>query len=133
MRRFSGGRLQRAAPDVIALDGKGDAGFDAALRSPDSVGSSGSGCASASDEAEAAAERAQEMWVESIRVVEALRGYILGRLESGAYEDDSDDGDDGGDDGMGKVGGGGDEMDGVEREVEMRRASEALYPTLVVA
>ncbi|KAI9653754.1 MAG: hypothetical protein M1821_006949 [Bathelium mastoideum] len=157
-RRYSGGRLQRAAPGPHALmsaesdtmavssDGRLEPGLcveacgaDAAARSP-SVVSGSDGSSGVGEDAEARAEREQEMWVESIRVVEALRGYILGRLESRDYEED------GGDDrwdgeGGGKIGqvgwedNGVDGMEGVEsvdREMEMRRASEGLYPRLVI-
>lgn len=143
-RRYSGGRLQRAAPapalrgggnddadaymdDVatprafknpLAADGKLDSALldRSALRSPSAESMSGS--------EDSAADREQEMWVESIRVVEALRDYIQQRLENGEYEISEQDVDDDAD-----MSG----MDGVNREMEMMGESEVLYPKLAVA
>jgi hypothetical protein len=47
--------------------------------------------ASTCDNSESARDRAQEIWVENIRVIEALRKFISDRLENHQYEEDSDD------------------------------------------
>ncbi|KAI9810377.1 MAG: hypothetical protein M1832_001358 [Thelocarpon impressellum] len=46
----------------------------------------------ASPDGDTLAERAQETWVENIRVIESLRGFIAARLEGGAYESEDEDG-----------------------------------------
>jgi len=44
-----------------------------------------------SDGGEAARDKAEEVWVENIRVIEALRKLIADRLEKGQYEEDEED------------------------------------------
>jgi hypothetical protein len=44
-----------------------------------------------SDSDESARDRAEEIWVENMRVIEALRKFIHDRLENHQYEDDTDD------------------------------------------
>jgi hypothetical protein len=43
------------------------------------------------DNSESARDRAQEIWVENIRVIEALRKFISDRLENHQYEDEDRD------------------------------------------
>ena len=68
-----------------------------------------------------ARDRAEEVWVENIRVIEALRKLIADRLERGEYEDDKE----GGDTEMGEA-----QEEEKEREV---KAEESLYPVLRAA
>ena len=127
-RRYSGGRLQQARPSS-AFSSSPHA-FNPSLHvdansslDPGNEGSDGHrGIRSPSITSEdSAADKEQEMWVESIRVVEALRGYIQQRLELGQYENAEEMGSDGHD------------MAGMEREWLMRQEGEVLYPTLAVA
>ncbi|KAI9703588.1 MAG: hypothetical protein M1836_007358 [Candelina mexicana] len=41
-------------------------------------------------DAEAAADKAQEQWVDNIRIIEGLRKFIAEKLEAGQYDDSSD-------------------------------------------
>lgn len=66
-----------------------------------------------------ARDRAEEVWVENIRVIEALRKLIADRLERGEYEDDKAEGED-------------TEM-GEAQEGEKVKAEESLYPVLRAA
>ncbi|KFY27581.1 hypothetical protein V491_00845, partial [Pseudogymnoascus sp. VKM F-3775] len=70
-----------------------------------------------------ARDRAEEVWVENIRVIEALRKLIADRLERGEYEDENDG--EGEDTEMG-------EAQGREGEKEVK-AEESLYPVLRAA
>lgn len=45
---------------------------------------------SSSDSGESARDKAQEIWVENIRVIEALRKFVNDRLEKHEYLDDDD-------------------------------------------
>lgn len=108
-RRYSGGLLQRAAPDHDRrsndpMDTDSNSGspktsrrssvtaevnklnlhspnvpLDPSLRSPSAV-SSGSN--------ENVADHQQELWVENIRTIEKLRSYIKERLEAGEFEEE---------------------------------------------
>ncbi|KAI9816461.1 MAG: hypothetical protein M1827_001593 [Pycnora praestabilis] len=78
---------------------------------------------------ESAADKAQEAWVDNIRVIEALRKFIAERLEKGQY-DDSDDGtmktehED-------EVNGGAEAIKAGRREMtEVEKDAESLYPVL---
>lgn len=51
---------------------------------------SGVSSPSGNSEGEAARDRAEEVWVENIRVIEALRKLIADRLERHDYEEDMD-------------------------------------------
>jgi len=108
-RRFSGGLLQRSAgprsidemdiddPSIStskestphASSGEADskevsASFiDPALSNLSSPGQH-------SDSDESARDRAEEIWVENMRVIEALKNLIHDRLENHLYEDDTD-------------------------------------------
>ena len=68
------------------------------------------------DSGESARDRAEEAWIENIRVIEALRKLISDRLERKEYVDDDDDV----------------SMSGTDRkgEREAEKSSENLYPTL---
>lgn len=100
-RRFSGGMLQRSAGPRIEVDEMdvsegsltpkskefaSESAIDPALSS-DTVGSP----SASSDGGEAARDKAEEVWVENIRVIEALRKLIADRLEKGQYEEDDED------------------------------------------
>ena len=69
-----------------------------------------------SDSGDSARDRAEEAWIENIRVIEALRKLISDRLERKEYVDDDADV----------------AMSGTERGEEGRaeKSSESLYPTL---
>ena len=153
-RRYSSGRLQRAAPAPSPLFRDGACGGDAhaddvaaitprafkdSLAAEDELDPAlwGNGCErgplrspstdSGSGSEDTAADRVQETWVESIRVVEALRDYVQQRLLNGEYaasETDVDDRD--ADVDMGGI-------EDTDREMEIRRGSEVLYPSLQVA
>lgn len=73
----------------------------------------------ASDSGETARDKAEEVWVENIRVIEALRKLIADRLERKDYEEDDEDV----------------EMaDAAEsKEEESNKAEESLYPVLRAA
>jgi hypothetical protein len=99
-RRYSGGRLQRAAPDTAQRDtemtdyddgsrtpkasesrGKSRAAssIDPALRGEDEKSPSDAGSTPAD-------EKRQEEWVENIRVIEAIKKWVTDRLNNGEYE-----------------------------------------------
>lgn len=67
-----------------------------------------------------ARDRAEEVWVENIRVIEALRKLIADRLERGEYEDDRAEGED-------------TEMGEAQEEEKEVKAEESLYPVLRAA
>lgn len=75
-----------------------------------------------SSPADSEAEKAQETWVENIRVIEALRNFIAEKLEKGDYENEK-----GGDDE--RKGVTGEQKTGAEKVREMTDA-ESLYPVL---
>jgi hypothetical protein len=108
-RRYSGGVLQRSAvaPRVEASDaaiGSPTPSPKEGTPRPDSIvktevsnnidpalsGVSSPGAQSA-DSGESAKDRAEEAWIENIRVIEALRHYIGDRLKNKQYEDDDED------------------------------------------
>lgn len=97
-RRYSGGRLQRQAPqaDTEMADAeddgsrtpkqsdrpksKGDSSIDPALRGEDA------GSDSASTPAAEVDDKRQEEWIENIRLIEALRKWVGERLKVGDYD-----------------------------------------------
>jgi hypothetical protein len=104
-RRYSGGQLQQRAPgdtdmdetpspphkrsdstetlpklDKLGVQSPSIQNVDPALRSP--------GLQSESSEQ---ADKAQESWVENVRVIEALRQYVREKLERGDFDQDDDD------------------------------------------
>ncbi|KFY48531.1 hypothetical protein V496_10260, partial [Pseudogymnoascus sp. VKM F-4515 (FW-2607)] len=81
------------------------------------AGSVGSPSPSGTEEGDAR-DRAEEVWVENIRVIEALRKLIADRLERGEYEDDKPDTE------MGEA---------QEAQGEKVKAEESLYPVLRAA
>ena len=123
-RRYSGGMLQRGVnvrdmmdtsddsrtPSPIIVKTEVSTNIDPALSS--GISSPGG----RSDSGDSARDRAEEAWIQNIRVVEALRKLISDRLERKEYVDDDADID----------------MSGTDREVERKaeRSSESLYPTL---
>jgi len=99
-RRYSGGRLQRQAPseDTEMLDpedgaqtpkasdakratGGNVSSIDPALRGEDDK-------ASPSSVSTPVEEKRQEEWIENIRIIEALKKWVEGRLQAGDYEDE---------------------------------------------
>lgn len=98
-RRFSGGMLQRAAaprresrlPVDTSLAGKmAESAIKSASPSPTLAKSEPKDSPSPTA-SEDARDRAEEIWVENIRVIEALRKMIADRLEKGDFvEDDAD-------------------------------------------
>ncbi|KAL9084437.1 MAG: hypothetical protein Q9165_008075 [Trypethelium subeluteriae] len=137
-RRYSGGRLQRAAPargldgmveeEEEEMDREATPRAEFACREFETVGQDESSTIRSPSvgSEDSVADKEQEMWVESIRVVEALREYIQARLASGEYEDSEF-----GPDHMEM--GGMERLKGMEREIQIRRESEGLYPRLSVA
>jgi len=108
-RRYSGGVLQRSAvaPRVDVSDasiGSPTPSPKEGTPRPDNIvktevsnnidpalsGVSSPGAQSA-DSGESAKDRAEEAWIENIRVIEALRHYIGDRLKNKQYEDDEED------------------------------------------
>jgi len=110
-RRYSGGRLQRQAPDQKAdqdtemedadNDGsrtpkaseaklekrKGSTSIDPALRSEEEKPSESASTPPATSEVE---DKRDEEWVENIRLIEALRKWVGERLKSGDFDDAQD-------------------------------------------
>jgi len=106
-RRYSGGRLQRQAPDVKTEDtemedaddgsrtpkasdskrpkSKGNSSIDPALRGEDGSGSDSVSTPAA--QSEGAEDKRQEEWIENIRLIEALRKWVGDRLKSGDFEE----------------------------------------------
>jgi len=123
-RRYSGGMLQRSANSREMMDVSDDSrtpsptilktqvstNIDPAL----SAGISSPG--ERSDSGDSARDRAEEAWIENIRVIEALRKLISDRLDRKEYVDDDADV----------------AMSGTEREEERKaeKSSQSLYPTL---
>lgn len=105
-RRFSGAMLQKSAGPRAAespVDSSGSATPEAKkpVREDSQENSqdketiidpalSGVNSPSTNSESEAAKDRAEEVWVENVRAIEALRKLIVDRLERHDYEDDGD-------------------------------------------
>jgi hypothetical protein len=147
-RRYSGGMLQRAAPSsgAEAIDSAmSDTSATPPAKSPTVRKASKPEIASSlidpalggnnvtspvansdsvhSEERPSAADKAEELWVENIRVIEALRQYVRERLEKKEYV---------GEDGLAvEAEEDRDGMEGVEHEKPKEAKSEApLYPVL---
>jgi len=97
-RRFSGGMLQKAAqhrnPDASdsALDGSSPLSPKHAERGSIEPALSGLSSPSLpSESGDSAKERAEEAWIENIRVIEALRAFIKERLEKEEFESEAED------------------------------------------
>lgn len=67
-----------------------------------------------SESGDSARDRAEEAWIENIRVIEALRKFISDKLERKEYEEDDDDV----------------SMGGLEVKSAAEKSSENLYPVL---
>ncbi|OBT77939.1 hypothetical protein VF21_04283 [Pseudogymnoascus sp. 05NY08] len=135
-RRYSGGMLQKSAvaprvsppardesttPDAKRpYSARAESNIDPALSGGVSSPGVSSPSPSGTEEGDAR-DRAEEVWVENIRVIEALRKLIADRLERGEYEDDKE----GEDTEMG-------EAQEEEKEKEVK-AEESLYPVLRAA
>jgi hypothetical protein len=131
-RRYSGGMLQRSANPPRSVDMM-DVSDDSATPSPKEStpqpltitsnnidpalsGVSSPGVSSPgvhSESGDSARDRAEEAWIENIRVIEALRKFISDKLERKEYEDDEDT-----------------SMGGTEEKTQAEKSSENLYPTL---
>lgn len=100
-RRYSGGMLQKAAggsrfgapaytsnpsptqaAKQLPYPGQSSSNIDPALSGVSSPGA-------ASDSEQSARDRAEEVWVENIRVIEALKRMVAERLERHEYDDDT--------------------------------------------
>ena len=130
-RRYSGGMLQRSAAPRSELI---DASDEIAAASPvskettptptilksevvNNIDPSLSGVSSpgaTSESGDSARDRAEEAWIENIRVIEALRKFISDKLERKEYDDDEEDV----------------AMGGMSMKTEAEKSSENLYPTL---
>ncbi|CZR54379.1 probable pH-response transcription factor pacC/RIM101 [Phialocephala subalpina] len=127
-RRYSGGMLQRAAqPQRSEMMDTSDgsptpspkAGTTPTLSrevtnniDPALSGVTSPTGTSHSDSGESARDRAEELWIENIRVVEALRKYIADRLERKEYDEEDV------------------SMGGTDEKTESRKDGESLYPVL---
>ena len=137
-RRYSGGMLQRSAmpprsddmmdvsdgsptpsprestprPDRI-VKSELSSNIDPALSGVSSPGEN----SDSGDSGESARDRAEEAWIENIRVIEALRKLINDRLERKEYDDDEDIA-------MGGV------SEREEMKTEAEKSSQSLYPVL---
>jgi hypothetical protein len=67
-----------------------------------------------SESGDSARDRAEEAWIENIRVIEALRKFISDKLERKEYDEDEEDV----------------SMGGTETKTEAKKSSENLYPVL---
>ena len=105
-RRYSGGRLQRQAPEIKTEDtemadaddgsrtpkasdskrpkSKGNSSIDPALRGEEGSGSDTASTPAAQSEGD---DKRQEEWVENIRLIEALRKWVGDRLKSGDFDE----------------------------------------------
>ena len=95
-----------ATPTIVKLDSRN---IDPALSG--GVGSP----ADRSDSGDSARDRAEEAWIENIRVIEALRKLISDRLERKEYDDETEE----------DV-----SMSGTETKAPEKGSSQGLYPTL---
>ncbi|KAE8451296.1 protein with putative role during mitosis [Mollisiaceae sp. DMI_Dod_QoI] len=129
-RRYSGGMLQRSAnpPRSELMDTSDDSSTPSPKEAAPTVsrevtnnidpalsGITSPTSTSHSDSGESARDRAEELWIENIRVVEALRKYIGDRLERKDYVDDED---------VSMSG------TGPEEKGEEKKDGESLYPVL---
>jgi hypothetical protein len=128
-RRYSGGMLQRSAnpprsvdmmdvsddsttpfpkesaPQPLSINSDVSSNIDPALSGVSSPGVH-------SESGDSARDRAEEAWIENIRVIEALRKFISDKLERKEYEDDDV------------------SMGGTEEKSVAEKSSENLYPVL---
>jgi hypothetical protein len=128
-RRYSGGMLQRSAnpprsvdmmdvsddstpspkqsiPQLLTIKSDVSSNIDPALSNVSSPGVH-------SESGDSARDRAEEAWIENIRVIEALRKFISDKLERKEYEDDDDV-----------------SMGGTVEKSVAEKSSENLYPVL---
>jgi len=129
-RLYSGGMLQRSANPTRSIDMM-DVSDDSTTPSPKeatprtemvrsevsgNIDPALSGVSSPgihSESGDSAHDRAEEAWIENIRVIEALRKFISDKLERKEYEDDEDV-----------------SMGGTDAKTEAEKSSESLYPVL---
>jgi len=84
-RRYSGGMLQRASTGPVRPIVERD-GSTTPKTSESAVSSVSSPSAESDNGSETRDEREYEAWLENIRVIEALREYVVDRLKRGDYE-----------------------------------------------
>ncbi|KAG0646990.1 pH-response transcription factor, partial [Hyphodiscus hymeniophilus] len=118
-RRYSGGMLQRGAPMDTSDDSRTPSPIIRKMQASNNIDPALAGVQSPSERSESgesARDRAEEAWIENIRVIEALRKLISDRLERKEYVDDDDDV----------------SMSGTGRKEEKHaeNSSAGLYPTL---
>jgi hypothetical protein len=129
-RRYSGGMLQRSANPPRSIDMM-DVSDNSATPSPkdatpqpmtvrsevsNNIDPALAGVSSPgahSESGDSARDRAEEAWIENIRLIEALRKFISAKLERKEYEDDEDT-----------------SMGGTEEKTNTHKSSVNLYPTL---
>lgn len=94
-RRFSGGMLQRSANTSATDDTAGHANYGNVRKEFSPNGSAQSPnidpslhVSSPSDSGDSASDRAQEQWIDNIRVIEALRQFVQERLKNRVYEEE---------------------------------------------
>lgn len=130
-RRYSGGMLQRSANPPRNIDVM-DVSDDSATPSPkestpqpltiksdvsNNIDPALSGVSSPgvhSESGDSARDRAEEAWIENIRVIEALRAFVADKLRNKDYDEDEEDV----------------SMSGTEEKNDAEKSSENLYPTL---
>jgi len=138
-KRFSGGMLQRSAgsrarEETVESEASTPSPKQSSLVSnrSEQIDPTLSGVSSPSpqsDTSEAARDRAEEVWVENIRVIEALRKFIADRLERKEYDEDNDD-----DDNDVEMADSNDEMPKLAEDHTRGKAEhENLYPVLRAA
>ena len=131
-RRYSGGMLQKAAqhrnPDASDSSSDGSAPPTPKLGEKGSIDPALSAMRSPSlpsESGDSAKDRAEEAWIENIRVIEALRNFVKERLERNEFESEGRDEDT-------EMGG----MKGAETrgesEPDVASNSVGLYPTIRV-
>lgn len=106
-------RDESTTPDAKRPYARAESNIDPALGGVSSPSPSGT-------EEGDARDRAEEVWVENIRVIEALRKLIADRLERGEYEDDKAEGED-------------TEMGEAQEGDKEVKTEESLYPVLRAA
>ncbi|KAM0245158.1 hypothetical protein ACHAQJ_010639 [Trichoderma viride] len=89
-RRYSGGMLQRARPQPAPPRSSDEPSGAVTPKASESAPSVGSPSSESSDISDATREREEQYdrWVENMRVIEALRDYVRGRLERRDFVDE---------------------------------------------
>lgn len=87
-RRYSGGMLQKAAQHRAAAEAM-ETSDDSAPPTP-KASATEAATSQSSESGDSAKDRAEEAWIESIRVIEALRAFIKKRIDLKLFEDEAD-------------------------------------------